>query len=58
MHEGCEVKEMVYARGIEQWLTEAAVINDDGGGDPRSAPGRKDVFSVILMFPAGVLEAS
>nr|AAO19386.1 hypothetical protein [Oryza sativa Japonica Group]ABF98363.1 hypothetical protein LOC_Os03g49090 [Oryza sativa Japonica Group] len=38
MHEGCEVKEMVYARGIEQWLTEAAVIDDDGGGDSRSVP--------------------
>ncbi len=58
MHEVCEVKEMVYARGIEQWLTEAAVIDDDGGGDPRSALGRKDAFSEFLMSPARVLEAS
>ena len=45
MHEGCEVKEMVYAQGIEQWLTEAAVIDDDGGGDPRSALRKKRMCS-------------
>lgn len=45
MHEGCEVKEMVYAQGIEQWLTEAAVIDDDGGGDPRLAPVKKRMCS-------------
>jgi hypothetical protein len=45
MHEGCEVKEMVYARGIEQWLTEAAVIDDDGGGEFGSASRKKRMCS-------------
>ena len=44
----CEVKEMVYARGIEQWLTEAAVIDDDGGGDSRSAPVKKRCVLRVL----------
>ncbi len=48
MHKVCEVKEMVYVRGIEQWLTEAAVIDDDGGGDSRLAPVKKRCVLRVL----------
>nr|AAT01405.1 unknown protein [Oryza sativa Japonica Group] len=48
MHEVCEVKEMVYAREIKQWLTEAAVIDDDGEGDSRSAPVKKRCVLRVL----------